>query len=179
MIPNGAVVRTAVASSVGSVVLTSNGDALTSIAFDGAAGPGAMESCVAPDAVTRTAIEWLRAYFAGDRPRIQDVPLQPEGTEFQQCVWQALRQIPYGTTRSYGSIAAEVAHVLGKERMAAQAIGGAVGRNPLPIIVPCHRVVGTRGKLTGYAGGLGRKVALLQLEGVDVGRFSDAPPSHS
>lgn len=106
---------------------------------------------------------WLDAYFRGESPAVK-VPLRLEGTAFQQLVWKILLTIPYGATRSYGSIAAEVAALLGKEKMSAQAVGQAVGRNPVSILVPCHRVVGAKGQLTGYAGGLEMKKALLELE---------------
>ncbi len=111
--------------------------------------------------VLRAAMAQLRAYFAGERTGF-DLPLDLQGgTPFQQGVWQALRAIPPGGTTSYGQLARQV----GKPQ-AARAIGAAVGRNPVSIIVPCHRVLGTGGSLTGYAGGLERKTALLQLEGV-------------
>ncbi|OEU92267.1 cysteine methyltransferase [Streptomyces abyssalis] len=101
----------------------------------------------------------LREYFAGERQRF-DLPLAPRGEPFRQRVWGLLRQIPYGETRSYGQLARE----LGDQALA-QAVGAANGRNPLSVIVPCHRVVGADGSLTGYAGGLERKRFLLELEG--------------
>lgn len=111
-------------------------------------------------AILREAEEQLRRYFAGELV-VFDLPLDLDsGTAFQQAVWRALLQIPRGATTSYGAISAR----LGKPS-ATRAVGGAVGRNPLSIVVPCHRVLGTNGSLTGYAGGLERKVALLQLEG--------------
>ena len=100
---------------------------------------------------------WLDAYFAGERPGVADVPLAPRGTAFQRRVWGALLAIPYGETRTYGELAA----VLGSSP---RAVGAAVGRNPISVIVPCHRVLGAGGSLTGYAGGLERKQALLELE---------------
>ena len=110
--------------------------------------------------VLRAAVAQLAAYFAGERTSF-DLPLDLRaGTAFQQSVWDALRAIPPGDTTSY----AELARRLGKPQ-AARAIGAAVGRNPVSIVVPCHRVLGTNGTLTGYAGGLQRKTALLQLEG--------------
>lgn len=107
---------------------------------------------------------WLDGYFQGSCPDFMP-PLFLSGTPFQRVVWDILSRIPYGTTVSYGDIAAEVANRLGKKRMSAQAVGGAVGHNPIAIIVPCHRVVGSDGSLTGYAGGLWRKKYLLELEG--------------
>jgi methylated-DNA-[protein]-cysteine S-methyltransferase len=106
---------------------------------------------------------WLDAYFRGETPTAA-VPLALDGTAFQKQVWSILLDIPYGETRTYGSIAKEMAAALGKEKMSAQAVGQAVGRNPVSILVPCHRVVGAKGRLTGYAGGLEMKKALLELE---------------
>lgn len=106
---------------------------------------------------------WLDAYFLGENPPLT-VPLALEGTLFQQTVWEILLRIPYGKTRSYGSIAREAASKLGKEKMSAQAVGQAVGRNPVSILVPCHRVVGSSGNLTGYAGGMDKKIWLLNHE---------------
>ena len=100
---------------------------------------------------------WLDAYFAGECPGVADVPLAPRGTAFQRRVWDALLAIPYGETRTYGELAA----ALGSSP---RAVGAAVGRNPISVIVPCHRVLGAGGSLTGYAGGLARKRELLALE---------------
>lgn len=108
--------------------------------------------------------DWLDKYFDGNKPDISTLPLAPEGTEFQQCVWQLLREIPYGETVTYGELAKRTAKMLGKERMSAQAIGGAVGRNPISIIIPCHRVIGADDSMTGYDGGLDKKRFLLELE---------------
>lgn len=112
-----------------------------------------------------SARRWLERYFAGEAPE-ESVPLKLEGTSFQKRVWQILLTIPYGVTRTYGGIALQIAREMGKEKMSAQAVGQAVGRNPVSILVPCHRVVGTGGKLTGYAGGIDKKVWLLRHEGV-------------
>ena len=97
--------------------------------------------------------------------------LHPIGSGFRQCVWRILRGIPYGQTMTYGEIAAKLCAETGLAHMSAQAVGGAVGHNPLSIIVPCHRVVGTNGSLTGYAGGIDRKIKLLTLEGIDMSAF--------
>ena len=115
--------------------------------------------------VPETVKRWLDAYFLGNPGEIT-FPLKPKGTPFQQQVWQILRTIPFGQTRTYGDIAREMAALTGKKKMSAQAIGQAVGRNPISILIPCHRVVGAGGKLTGYAGGLENKVWLLQHEKV-------------
>ncbi len=108
---------------------------------------------------------WLDTYFAGDAPDFVP-PLHLCGTAFQREVWDILRTIPYGGTVTYGELAAILAGRRGVARFSAQAVGGAVGRNPVSIILPCHRVVGAGGRLTGYAGGLARKAALLELEGM-------------
>lgn len=115
--------------------------------------------------------QWLDAYFAGERPPISDLPLVPIGSEFRWAVWRRLCEIPYGETVTYGEIARETAARRGTERIPAQAVGGAVAHNPISIIIPCHRVVGANGSLTGYAGGLSKKIWLLTHEGVDMGRF--------
>ena len=107
--------------------------------------------------------QWLDAYFRGSPAEIS-FPLKPEGTAFQKQVWQILLAIPYGQTRTYGDIAREMAVLTGKETMSAQAIGQAVGKNPISILIPCHRVVGSKGQLTGYAGGLENKLWLLNHE---------------
>ena len=111
----------------------------------------------------QAARRWLDAYFAGREPDAA-VPLHLVGTPFQTEVWQLLRAIPYGQTVTYGELAARLAAQRGVQRMSARAVGGAVGRNPVSLLVPCHRVVGAGGRLTGYAGGLERKHYLLALE---------------
>lgn len=108
---------------------------------------------------------WLDRYFAGQRPDIGELPLAPEGSEFRLQVWQLLCRIPWGQTVTYGQIARELAALRGAAAISAQAVGGAVGHNPISVIIPCHRVVGADGSLTGYAGGLERKKFLLELEG--------------
>lgn len=110
---------------------------------------------------------WLDIYFSGKEPDFQ-VPLHFTGTDFQNEVWEILYSIPYGKTMTYGEIAKQIAANRGLSRMSAQAVGGAVGHNEISIIVPCHRVVGTNGSLTGYAGGIEKKIALLTLEKVDM-----------
>ena len=113
---------------------------------------------------------WLDIYFHGAEPDFMP-PLHPIGSDFQQVVWKILRQIPYGTTRTYGDIAAQIARARGVAKMSAQAVGGAVGHNDISILIPCHRVVGKSGSLTGYAAGLEKKIRLLTLEKVDMSRF--------
>lgn len=118
--------------------------------------------------ILKEGTEWLGEYFAGKRPEISRLPLAPAGTSFRREVWQILMEIPYGKTTTYGNIAKEIAKRTGKETMSAQAVGGAVGHNPISIIIPCHRVVGSDGSLTGYAGGIEKKIKLLKHEGVDM-----------
>ena len=113
--------------------------------------------------VFRQTTQWLDAYFRGDNPAMT-VPLALKGSDFQLRVWKILLSVPYGATRSYGSIAKEIAESMGKEKMSAQAVGQAVGRNPVSILIPCHRVLGSNGKLTGYAGGMENKIWLLEHE---------------
>lgn len=113
---------------------------------------------------------WLDMYFAGQEPDFA-LPLHFAGTDFQNEVWEILCTIPYGKTMTYGEIARQLAAKRGLERMSAQAVGGAVGHNEISIIVPCHRVVGSSGSLTGYAGGIEKKVRLLQLEQADMSKL--------
>lgn len=112
-------------------------------------------------------MRWLDWYFSGKEPDFMP-SLHPIGSAFQQAVWDILLQIPYGTTTTYGAIAKQIAEARHLSRMSAQAVGGAVGHNAISILIPCHRVVGTNGSLTGYAGGIDKKVRLLMLEGVDM-----------
>lgn len=114
---------------------------------------------------------WLKRYFAGERPSHSELPLAPAGSPFRQAVWKILCDIPYGTVTTYGEISRKIAAQRGLDRMSAQAVGGAVGHNPISIVIPCHRVVGSNGSLTGYAGGLSKKIELLTREGVDMERF--------
>lgn len=113
---------------------------------------------------------WLDIYFSGQEPNFK-LPLHFTGTDFQNEVWEILCSIPYGKTTTYGKIANILAKRKGLERMSAQAVGGAVGHNEISIIVPCHRVVGSQGSLTGYAGGIDKKISLLKLEKVNMDRF--------
>ena len=144
---------------IGTLRLVSNGDGLTSIEFPGRHGTIEEGDIQAIDSVLEAAAEQLSEYFAGTRNHFQ-LPLNPGGTAFQQTVWSALAQIPYGELRSYK----DIAETIGKPK-AVRAVGAANGRNPLPIVVPCHRVIGSDGSLTGFAGGLPAKTRLLTLEG--------------
>ena len=109
---------------------------------------------------------WLDAYFAGRQPEVSALPIAPRGSAFAQSVWQLLLEIPYGQTVSYGELAKRLAEQRGLSQLSAQAVGGAVGHNPISIIIPCHRVLGAKNRLTGYAGGLDVKTFLLKLEGI-------------
>jgi len=115
--------------------------------------------------VLALAARWLDRYFAGEKPGAEELPLAPEGTRYQRAVWDVLRDIPYGEVKSYAEVAAAAAKRMGTSSASARAAGGAVGRNPLSVFIPCHRVVGAGGSLTGYAGGLDRKEWLLRHEG--------------
>ena len=141
-------------SPVGPLVLAGTSDALHIIRFHGRQD----ESWIVDRTPFRPAIEQLRAYFAGLLTQF-DLPLAPAGTPFQLSVWDALRRIPYGETTTYSALAREI----GKPT-AVRAVGAANGANPLPIVIPCHRVIGARGKLTGFGGGLPAKEKLLKLE---------------
>lgn len=122
------------------------------------------------------AVAWLDDYFLGNNPVI-DFPLKAEGTEFRKQVWEILLDIPYGETITYGEIAKQMAQIRGKKTMSAQAVGGAVGNNPISIMIPCHRVVGKDGNLTGYGGGIDTKIELLKLEQMDMNAYYK--PKHS
>lgn len=143
-----------VSSPVGPLTLTQEDQALTGLHF----GEHPQQGAEGPTPLLEKAARQLEEYFAGQRKEFS-LPLAPKGTEFQLRVWQALLQIPYGETRSYGELAAMVGNP-----KACRAVGGANHRNPLSILIPCHRVVGTGGSLTGYAGGLAIKEFLLKLE---------------
>jgi methylated-DNA-[protein]-cysteine S-methyltransferase len=143
-------------SPLGEILLVGDGTALTRVAFDGAVPDGARRD----DAAFAGAARWFHEYFAGDRTGF-DLPWTSSGSPFQERVWEALSAVPYGTTTTYGEVAARI----GAPRDRIRAVGAAIGANPLPIVRPCHRVIGANGSLTGYAFGVPRKHALLTLEG--------------
>ena len=122
--------------------------------------------------VLQKAKDWLDAYFAGKKPVPSVLPLKPAGSVFRQDIWKILCEIPYGSVLTYGEIAKQMALKMGREAMSAQAVGGAVAHNPISVIIPCHRIIGTNGSLTGYAGGIEKKIKLLEHEGVDTAVFS-------
>lgn len=160
-------------SPLGGILLAADEEGLVGLWFEGqkyfAAHMDAQtdETCTP---IIRKAVLWLDAYFEGKTPDFTP-PLHPSGTQFQLAVWKLLLSIPYGETTTYGALAARLAAQMGRESMSAQAVGGAVGHNPVSIIIPCHRVVGTGGSLTGYAGGVERKRRLLELERADMTGF--------
>ena len=154
-------------SPLGTILLAGEEDALTGLWFEGQQHYA--QTLVRPAAekylpVFSQAEDWLSIYFSGKDPGF--LPrLAPKGTPFQKEVWDILLSVPFGRTTTYGEIAAVIADQRGLAAFPARAVGGAVGRNPISLIIPCHRVLGARGELTGYAGGLQRKEALLRLEG--------------
>lgn len=153
---------------LGEMIMVSDGTALTSLVFN---KQKYYESEVPKDCVGKSlpifdeTARWLDIYFSGEEPDFTPA-ISLKGSEFRKDVWDILMGITYGEVTTYGEIAKEIAKKRGISRMSAQAVGGAVGHNPISIIVPCHRVVGANGNLTGYAGGLERKEELLRLEGV-------------
>ena len=149
-------------SPLGTLLLMSDGVSLTGLEICSKAPAG--DFCPELPVFLQTK-DWLDRYFAGEAPSIAGLPLDPAGTPFQKQVWEILCRIPHGQLRSYGSIAREIAAARGQGKMSAQAVGQAVGRNPIAIIIPCHRIVGARGGLTGYAWGLEKKLWLLRHEG--------------
>lgn len=160
-------------SPLGAMTAASDGTAITGLWFDDqkyfAAGLSQeYEEKILP--VFEEAERWLDIYFEGKEPDFMP-PLSVETTEFRKAVSDIMRRIPYGKTVTYGEIAEAIALQQGKEKMSAQAVGGAVGHNPISLMVPCHRVVGANGSLTGYAGGIDRKVKLLELEKADMSKL--------
>ncbi len=160
-------------SPLGGITLASDGEALIGLWFDGQKYfadilDGDAEERELP--VFDEADRWLELYFSGREPDFTP-KLNMRTTSFRKRVWEILLTIPYGQTMTYGQIAEKAAAQLGRKRMSAQAVGGAVGHNSISLIIPCHRVVGANGSLTGYAGGIDRKIQLLQMEHVDISTF--------
>lgn len=162
-------------SPIGSIMLASDGKNIVGLWMEGQKYFGATvsEEMVGKDdlPVLVATKKWLDRYFAGEKPEISELPLAPIGGEFRRVVWDILCQIPYGEVMTYGEIAKKVAKSMSKKSMSSQAVGGAVGHNPISIIIPCHRVVGSNGSLTGFAGGIDKKIKLLKLEGVDMSKL--------
>ncbi len=166
---------TTYSSPVGVITLACDGDYLVGAWNEGQKYHGGTisEALVEKDdlPVFDAAKTWLGRYFAGEKPGISELPLRPIGSEFRRNVWRILCEIPYGEVLTYGDIAKKMAAQTRKAHMSSQAVGGAVGHNPISIIIPCHRVVGAKGNLTGYAGGIKTKMKLLEWEGVDISRL--------
>lgn len=160
----------AIGSPLGKLTLLSDGDSIRGLWIENQKyyAPNLGE-CSADDNLTvfARARDWLSSYFSGEKPPME-LPLAPEGSGFRRSVWDILLTIPYGEVMTYGEIAGLLSKDSGK-RMSAQAVGGAVGHNPISILIPCHRVIGSDGSLTGYAGGLDKKTFLLKLEGALTG----------
>ena len=157
-------------SPLGDILLAADEIGLTGLWFEGQkyfANTLPEEHISQETPILTDAKKWLDVYFSGEEPKFTP-PLHPEGSTFRQAVWQILLQIPYGQTITYGAIASKLTEKKNGLRMSAQAVGGAVGHNEISIIIPCHRVVGTNGSLTGYAGGIDKKISLLELEHVDM-----------
>lgn len=153
-------------SPLGGITLASDGEALTGLWFDGQkyfAQTLDKENTESELPIFEQTIKWLDIYFSGKAPDFTP-PLNLQTTEFCKSVCKIMLTIPYGQTMTYGEIAGIIAKQKNLTRMSAQAVGGAVGRNPISIIIPCHRVIGANGSLTGYAGGLDKKIKLLKLE---------------
>ena len=153
--------KTVYSSPIGKIMIESDGKSLKKLYFLSDNMDSAAQSD--EDEVLKKTKTWLEGYFAGKNSKI-DFPLEPNGTPFQKMVWQCLLDINYGEVSTYGMVAKKVAQKLGKQKMSARAVGHAIGQNPIAIIIPCHRVVGANGALTGYAWGLERKIKLLDLE---------------
>ena len=159
-------------SPVGTITLACDGDNLVGSWIEGQkyyGGTIPVEMAEKTDIpIFDAAKKWLGRYFAGEKPAVSELSLAPIGGEFRQEVWGILCEIPYGNVITYGDIAKKMAVKMNKKSMSSQAVGGAVGHNPISIIIPCHRVVGSNGSLTGYAGGIGTKRKLLELEDADM-----------
>lgn len=167
--------KTTIESVIGKITLGSDGESLVGLWTDGQRyfGDTVPNEMLPNDNLNVFTItkDWLNRYFEGEKPQISELSLAPIGGEFRQTVWKMLTEIPYGKVITYGELAQKIAKQRGIERMSAQAVGTAVGLNPISIIIPCHRVVGANGNLTGFSGGIQMKLQLLQHEGVDINRF--------
>lgn len=162
-------------SPLGNLTMASRGDKIIGLWMDGQKYflGKLKEETVAKDDLEVFALcrRWLDDYFSGKNPPVDKDILQPEGSEFRQSVWNILLEIPYGATTTYGEIAKKLAREKDVKSMSRQAVGGRVGHNPISIIIPCHRVVGRNGSLTGYAGGIDKKISLLKHENADMSKL--------
>lgn len=162
-------------SKIGTIILTSDGNYLTGLWFTTSRFKKLrkVEQNQIQDELKIFSItkKWLDQYFNGEKPDLNAVPIKLIGTEFSCRVWEILKKIPYGRTVTYGEIAEKIANEKGIAKMSAQAVGHAVGHNPISIIIPCHRVMGSKGNLTGYGGGIDKKIGLLEIERTDMTNF--------
>ncbi|MDO4547871.1 MAG: methylated-DNA--[protein]-cysteine S-methyltransferase [Clostridia bacterium] len=157
-------------SPLGEITVASDGEGITNLSIEGQTPVEDENRVEAEDfELFRKAKSWLDQYFSGEIPR-EELPLRLNCGEFRREVYEILLKIPYGNTITYAEIARRIADARGIRRMSAQAVGGAVGHNPISIIIPCHRVIGTNGSLTGYGGGLHLKRKLLEIEGISLSR---------
>lgn len=167
--------KTNYASPIGPLTLASDGKSLIGLWMEGQKyNLATLPASASPKddlSIFIASKNWLDSYFSGKNPDITELHLAPAGSNFRREIWRILCEIPYGAVISYGDIAKEIAKKAGKQKFSSQAVGGAVGHNPIAIIIPCHRVVGSNGSLTGYAGGLDKKIKLLTLEGVDMSKL--------
>ena len=157
-------------SPIGRILLTANEQGLTGLLLQGEPWTLAHDYSETITPAIADSVRWLDMYFSGNIPDFMP-PLHLTGSPFQMEVWELLLKIPYGETTTYGDLAKQIAQQRGIPHMSAQAVGGAVGSNPVSIIVPCHRVIGANGNLTGYASGLDNKISLLKQEGFDMKQF--------
>lgn len=158
-------------SPIGDIIIMSDEVGITGLRFKGRSEKEELrDKKYKETAAIKETEKWLDIYFSGSNPEF--IPaINPAGTDFQKLVWKMLLEIPYGKTTTYGEIARKIAEIKNVSRMSAQAIGGAVGKNPIAIIIPCHRVVGKNGNMTGYAYGVDKKTALLEIEGADIKNY--------
>lgn len=162
-----AIYKTLYNSPLGEIILHSNGENLTALYFN-ETNENVARFCESQNlSIFAETKQWLDLYFSGENPQwTPKIVLPKNASAFALRVWEILQTIPHGKTTTYGAIAKQIARDFGIAKMSAQAVGGAITRNPIAIIIPCHRVVGTNGNLTGYAGGIANKIALLKIEGI-------------
>ena len=159
-------------SPIGTIIIASDGECLTGLYFEGQKyiDKNLLESKYIDLPIFEKTKKWLDVYFSGKAPKFTPPILLKSVSQFRKIVWDILAQIPFGKTTTYGEMAKQIEEKTGK-RVSPQAVGGAVSHNPISIIIPCHRVLGTGGNLTGYAGGIDKKLALLKLDGHDTSKF--------
>ncbi len=160
-------------SPIGKIILVSDGENLTGLWFEGQKyflNLITEQKCDLE--IFKKTKKWLDIYFSGKKPE-EEIPINLYGTDFRVKVWNILKEIPYGNVITYGEIAKRLASEKGMKKMSAQAVGAAVSHNPISIIVPCHRVIGNNKNLTGYAGGIDKKIKLLEIEGIDISNMKN------